>query len=87
MQQKAKKNSFFKGDVYRANWLIDSVKAGQLLDKQQYFSHSDQSSSKRLSFTSEKVAYSITEAIKVFDIGMTNSTSAAGATFWKEIKK
>lgn len=27
---------FFVGDVYRATWLLDSIKAGELLDKDEY---------------------------------------------------
>lgn len=32
-----KDSSYFKGRVYKASWLVDSVKEGELLDPEEYF--------------------------------------------------
>ena len=87
LQQEIKKNNFFRGDVYRAHWLVDSVKAGRLLDKAEYLSHTDTKSNKRLAFTHDKMNYTITEAIKIFEIGMANTGSASGSTFWQGVER
>ena len=32
---------YFPGEVYQARWIIDSVKEGRLLDKDDYFSYTN----------------------------------------------
>jgi hypothetical protein len=33
-----KENDYFWGEVYQGHWIVDSVKEGSLLDKDQYLS-------------------------------------------------
>ena len=42
---------YFQGDVYQARWIIDCVKEGELLSKDEYFSFNNQDKNcKRLGF-------------------------------------
>ena len=62
---------YFGGDIYSARWIIDSVKEGKLQNKEWYFSYNNQDEkSKRLGFGKANVRYTITEAIKVFQIAL-----------------
>lgn len=77
LQQELQPNYFFAGDIYRAHWLADSVKEGKLLDKEDYFSFkNDIKNKKRLDFNQQHVQYTITEAIKIFEIAFANKGSA-----------
>ncbi len=68
------KTSYFWGDVFTGNWIVDSIKAGKLLDNEAYlaFSHQEKMSL-RVDFVSDKVKYTITEGIKVFEIALANT--------------
>ena len=62
---------YFGGDIYSGRWIIDSVKEGKLQNKDWYFSYNNQDpKSKRLGFGKGNVRYTITEAIKVFQIAL-----------------
>jgi len=37
LKDKPHRREYFESDVYSAKWLVDSVKEGKLLDKDQYF--------------------------------------------------
>lgn len=39
-----------------------------------------------MAFTKQQPTYTITEAIKVFDLALANSTQARGAAFWKKVE-
>ncbi len=59
---------FFRGDVYKATWITDSIKAGQLLDKDDYFlrNYNELDTRKNRSFDiGGKHPYTITEALKI----------------------
>ncbi len=74
---------YFCGDVYSARWIIDSVKEGALQNKEWYFSYNTQDDKcKRLGFGKSNVRYTITEAIKVFQIALQNKSKSKSAQFW-----
>ena len=69
------KIEFFQGAVYRGHWIIDSIKAGRLLNVDDYFAftNTDENGNiKKYGFEQGKVKYTITEAIKVFEIALAN---------------
>jgi hypothetical protein len=77
------KNNYFHGDVYSANWIIDSIASKQLADHAQYLEFTNEEKSiKRIEFSCEKVTYTIREGIKIFELALANKESASGATFW-----
>ena len=82
IRAEAAENEYFYGDVYYAHWLVDSVKAGELLEKDDYFAFTASKNVRFIKFTVAKPNYTITEALKVFEIAMPNKTSASGSTFW-----
>ena len=62
---------YFRGDVYKATWITDSIKEGQLLDKSEYlhttYGENDRKSNKKLSLPS-KCPYTLTEALKIYQL-------------------
>ena len=72
--KKAVKNqAFFAGEVYSAHWLIESVKDGELRDKDGYLRFVNSSENcMKLSFRKAKIGFTLTEAIKVFEIAVAN---------------
>ena len=67
------KTHYFWGDVFTGNWIVDSIKAGRLLDKESYLAfHNREKNSLRVEFVDSKVKYTITEGIKVFEIAIAN---------------
>ena len=82
-------SDFFKGDVFKATWLTDSIKAGQLLDKDDYFlrAYADIDNKKNKRFTLSKTCnYTLTEAFKINEIAKANKSRCQSAVFWKEIE-
>lgn len=82
-------SDFFKGDVYKATWITDSVKANELLDKDDYYyrTYSDLESRKNKRFEISKgCSYTLTEAFKINEIAQKNPLKSKSATFWKEIE-
>lgn len=84
-------SSYFLGDVFRATWLTDSIKQGQLLqdEMEDYlvanFTASDKSL-KRISLM-KTLPYTLSEALMVREISLNskkNSISFTSANFWKE---
>jgi len=68
-----KNQAFFAGEVYSAHWLIESVKDGELRDKDGYLSFVNSSENcMKLSFRKAKIGFTLTEAIKVFEIAVAN---------------
>jgi hypothetical protein len=83
-----KASEYFWGDVYHAHWIIDSVKQGELLDKDAYHSFvNHEKSIRKLKFARNKNPYTLTEAFKVFELGLENIDSSYGATFWIKIER
>lgn len=79
---------FFAGSVYSAKWLIDSVVQGQLLDKEPYCEFINTNKAcKRIEFRAAKPMYTLTEAVKTFEIAIANQSRANGSTFWKDIER
>lgn len=80
---------YFAGEVYSARWLIDSVKEGRLLPKESYlsFTNADSTGCKRLGFGKNNVRYTITEAIKVFQIALRNKQCSKSAQFWMQVER
>jgi hypothetical protein len=71
--------------VYSADWLTDSVKAGQLLDKSEYFKYLNKGKQvRRMEFNKQVLEYTITETLKVIEIAAANPKSAKGITFWNK---
>ena len=82
------KHFFFRGDVHSARWIVDSIKEGKLLDKEDYFRYECAGEGiKRIEFGKGKVPYTMTEAIKIFEIGLANASRSRGATFWQEVER
>jgi tRNA U34 2-thiouridine synthase MnmA/TrmU len=81
--------NYFYGDVFQARWITDSVRQGELLKPQDYFSFSNtHEKSKRISFGSKSnVKYTIREAVKVFEIALQNKSKSKSACFWMEIER
>jgi hypothetical protein len=81
---------YFSGEVYQARWITDSVKEGHLLEKDWYFSFSNQHENcKRLGFGKQHVRYTITEAIKIFQIALQkqNKSKSKSSSFWLEVER
>ena len=82
-------SDFFKGDVYKATWITDSIKANELLDKDDYYykTFSDLEGKKNKRFELAKgCAYTLTEAFKINELAHKNPQKSKSATFWKEIE-
>ena len=61
--------NFFKGYVYKATWITDSIKEGVLLDKEDYmFTFSDDKNNFKFKIPSNRAKYTITEAMIVWKI-------------------
>ena len=61
---------FFIGEVYRATWLTDSIKGGELLDKDDYLIATytaEDKQVKKLSLATGQ-AYTISEAVKINEL-------------------
>jgi len=81
---------FFHGDVFQAKWITESILNGRLLNKEDYFSFNNSADGcKRLGFGKQHVRYTITEAIKVFQIALQkeNKMKAKSASFWLEVER
>jgi hypothetical protein len=68
-------SDFFKGEVYKATWITDSIKANQLLDKDEYYyrTYCDLESRKSKRFELHKgCAYTLTEAFKINELAIAN---------------
>ena len=80
---------FFKGDVFKATWITDSIKQGELLDKDDYhwkhFSDAENKKHKRFELHI-KTPYTLTEAFKISQLAQENKDRSKGATFWKEVE-
>jgi len=64
---------FFQGPVYSAKWIVDSVIAGQLIDKEPYCEFVNSTKGcKRIEFRTAKPLYTLTEAVKTFEIAIAN---------------
>lgn len=73
MQTELAKNHFFYGDVYSAKWLVDSAKRGELLNKDEFFLYKNtEKGIKRIEFGVNKPIYTITEALKIFELAINN---------------
>ena len=59
-----------------------------MLNKEWYLAQNNQHENcKRIGFGKQHVRYTITEAIKVFQIALQNKTKSKSATFWMEIER
>jgi hypothetical protein len=84
---KHKENVYFRGKVYKAHWLVDSVKDQFLHDPKDYLAFEKKDSKGGLTLLLKNhTPYTITEAIKIFDLALNNKTQARGASFWKKIE-
>ena len=82
-----KQSHYFYGQVYRANWLIDSAKEGKLLAKEDYeLFLTEDKYLKKIDFNKKHCLYTLTEAMKVFELGTKNKGSR-GSKFWQEVEK
>ena len=75
--------------MYKATWITDSIKQGQLLDKDDYFfrTHQDINNNNNKRFTLNwGCAYTLTEAFKINEISQANKGRCTSANFWKEIE-
>jgi hypothetical protein len=88
LNEQLAKGNFFEGSVYSARWITDSIKEKRLLDKDNYFRYENSGEGvKRMEFGRTKVIYTMTEGIKVLEIGFANKTSSRGAHFWQGIER
>jgi hypothetical protein len=68
-------SDFFKGEVYKATWITDSIKANELLDKDDYYykTFSDLEGKKSKRFELAKgCSYTLTEAFKINELSLKN---------------
>ena len=73
LTQTIEKLHYFLGDVHQGHWLVESVKQGKMLDNKDYFAFKNtESGSKRIDFIAERIKYTITEGMKIFEIGVAN---------------
>ena len=88
-QTKVIPSEFFRGEVFKATWITDSIKAGQLLDKDDYhyktMSPEEFKTLKKFELGGNW-PYTLTEAFKINEIYKKNESRAKGATFWREIE-
>lgn len=82
-------SEFFRGEVFKATWITDSIKAGQLLDKDDYhyktMSPEEFKTLKKFELGGNW-PYTLTEAFRINEIYKKNESRAKGATFWREIE-
>lgn len=82
------KSNFFWGDVFSAQWIVDSVQRQQLQDQSNYLAFiNNENNIKRLEFDCGKVKYTLREGIKIFELAIANPTSNSGATFWLKVER
>lgn len=85
------KQLYFWGDVFQGHWIVESIKAERLVDQDPHFAfHNKEKGSKRVAFPNTKIRFTMTEAIKVFEIALANQrseVSARGSAFWLEIQR
>lgn len=59
--------------MYSSRWIIDSIKSGSLLPKDDYFRFENSGDGiKRIDFGRGKIQYTMTEAVKLFEIALSN---------------
>jgi hypothetical protein len=82
---------FFMGQVFKATWITDSIKAGSLLDSDDYLYKTfkvDDGVRNHKTFQLDKGwPYTLTEAIKIDELARLHPQRSKGATFWKEIEE
>jgi len=82
------KSNFFWGDVFSAQWIVDSVQRQQLQDQSNYLAFiNNENNIKRLEFDCGKVKYTLREGIKIFELAIANPKSNSGATFWLKVER
>jgi hypothetical protein len=60
-------NEFFAGVCYESNWIFDSIKKGELLDKDEYFWKTIPfKGCKKMKFNAVKTSFTMMEGVKVF---------------------
>jgi hypothetical protein len=81
--------SFFVGDVYSARWLVDSVKAGELLSRNEYHRYKNEEvpGIMRFAFGKSNVKYTIREAIQIFKLGLQNKEYSKSSAFWLQVER
>ena len=73
IMESVQKTDYFWGDVFTGHWIVESVKAGKLLENESFYAfHNKEVGSKRIDFIESKVNYTITEGIKIFEIALAN---------------
>ena len=79
---------FFKGDVYKATWITESIKAKSLLDKDDFYykSFSGDLKNHKVFHLDKGWPYTLTEAFKISELSTKHPQRSKGATFWKEIE-
>jgi hypothetical protein len=88
MQVDLPRNNYFFGDVFSAHWIINSIKAGQLLDQTDYLAfENDEKNIKRIEFTSARTQFTIMEGIKIFSLALSDQVASSGAAFWLKIER
>lgn len=88
LQEDVSNIEYFHGDVFLAHWLVESVKEGRLLDPENYLAFTNhEKGSKRVDFICNKLKYTITEGIKVFELALANPKNARGSAFWLKVQR
>jgi hypothetical protein len=72
MQTKIVEKEFFRGDVYKATWITDSIKAGSILDNSDYlyktFTPNDGVRNHKSFHIDRGWPYTLTEAFKIDEL-------------------
>ena len=74
LENRPKESAYFKGKVYKANWLVDSVKEGTLLSPEEYLAFEVKKGGLDISFSKTNLAYTITEASKILTLALANKS-------------
>lgn len=78
--------SFYKGNIYSARWISESVASKKLLKKEEYFLCINiDEKSKKLNIAKKK-KYTIVEGIKFFEVIMSHKNSSiSNPNFWSKL--
>lgn len=65
---------YFWGDIYRADWLVESIRAGELLPRKKYHAFFNRTEGCKRILLKRNVFFTIREGLKVMEIAFKNES-------------
>ena len=85
------KQLYFWGDVFQGHWIVECIKQGSLLEPDNFYAFENrEKGSKRVTFKSNNIRFTITEGLKIFELAKANQKTereARGSAFWLEVER